>query len=199
MRDVLPIVQEAMKEAVARKKPPKTEWAGSPFEAFGKEEIDTRGAAGELLAVKLLEEGGRTTDYHANTTHQDKDWDFMCDGLRYEVKTATKGKSAPTFQHENIYKSRRYDGMILVDIAPDAIYISCWAKVDIPFGRLHRREPRGDYKWDTSLTSPRTMKGGKRNKFCVRHNRIDSVADFVSRFEEMERRIRARQRPDRSL
>lgn len=196
----------ALAEVVAGQKDPVVIWDGSPLARWGLVEIDTRGTAGELLVVKLLEKAGRKPDYSRNTTHDDKDWDFMLDGLRYEVKTARMGAAARKFQHENIYKTRHYDGIILVDIAPAEIYISCWAKADIPFDKetdrggkappkakkphiLHRRKDSSFYKWDTGVSSDEYIRAGKRVKFCVRDRAVRSVADFMREFEAMESRI----------
>jgi len=208
MNEVHKLAVTALAEVVKNRKKPVTIWKGSPLERWGSEEIDTRGTAGELLVVKLLEAGGRKPDYQKDTTHTDKDWDFMCNGLRYEVKAARIGTTTRKFQHENIYKTRHYDGIILVDIAPNEIYISCWAKVDIPFDKetergghapkgaqrsytLHRRKDSSFYKWDTGITSDRHIKQGKRVKFCVRDHAVRSVKDFMKEFKKMEARIRA--------
>ena len=194
------IAQTAIAEVVAGQKPAKTMWDDTPLADFGRVEIDTRGSVGELLVVKLLEAGGRAPVYNQDATDAEKHWDFMCDGLSYEVKTASLGKAGRTFQHENIYKGRKYDGLIFVDIAPEDIYISMWAKSEIKWKELHFRHHGGFYKWDTSLTSLASMRRGRKmNKWCVRKNAVRTVADFMRRYAEMERRIMAKKRPASSL
>ena len=194
------IAQAAIAEVLAGQKPPQTIWDGTPLEEFGRVEIDTRGSVGELLVVKLLEEGGRAPVYNRDATDTEKHWDFMCDGFSYEVKTASLGKGGRTFQHENIYKGRKYDGLIFVDIAPEDIYISMWAKSEIKWRELHFRHHGGFYKWDTSLTSLSSLRRGRKpNKWCVRQNAVRATADFMRRFAEMEKVIRAKKRPARSL
>lgn len=186
-------VMEGQKSAVAQ-------WAGSPLADFVRVEIDSRGTVGELLVVNLLEAGGREPVHNENKTDSAKHWDFMCDGLTYEVKTASLGRDGGTFQHESIFKTRQYDGLIFVDIAPDDIYISMWVKAEIKWRELHSRKDGAYYKWDTTLTSPATIeRGGKRRKFCVRDAAARDIADFMSRFADFERRIRAKKRPARSL
>ena len=199
MNEIQKIAQTALREALARQKPPKTNWLDSPMADLMHAEIDTRGSIGELLTVKLLKAGGRKPVFNPDKTAAAKDWDFMCDGLTYEVKTASAGKNGRTFQHEHIFKTRHYDGMILVDIAPDEIYISMWAKAEIPWRELHRRKDGSYYKWDTSLTSPKSYDAGRLNKWCVRDNAVRRVADFMARFAQLEADIKAKQRPPSDL
>lgn len=191
MSEIQSIVQDALQKTVAKSPPRKVAWEGSPFEGFNRLEIDQRGAAGEEVVVMLLEAVKREVNYNKNATDEDKHWDFMCDGLKYEVKTAMLGKNGVTFQHENIFRTRQYDGLIFVDIAPSDIYISCWAKRDIPWKELHQRKDGSYYKWDTHLRETR--------KFPVIQNRVRSLGDFRRLFEEMERAIRARKRPVENL
>ena len=184
---------KAIDEVISRQKPATTTWTESPLVKLTNVEIDTRGTVGELLVVNLLKAGGRNPVYNENKTDPAKHWDFMCDDLTYEVKTASLGKGGNNFQHENIFKTRLYDGLIFVDIAPEDIYISMWVKTDIKWGELHSRENGTYYKWDTSLTNLNRIKQGKdRNKFCVRDNAVHTVKEFMSRFEEFETKIKAK-------
>ena len=200
MNEIQECAKTAIAEVIARQAPPKINWDDSPLAEFLRVEIDTRGTVGELLAVKLLEKGGREPVYNEGATDEDKHWDFMCDGLTYEVKTASLGKDGSSFQHENIFKTRLYDGLILVDIAPDEIYISLWARKAIPWEKLHSRKDGAYYKWDTSLTAlSRLNSGHAPNQFCVRKNAIRTVADFMRRFAELEREIHAKKRPAPAL
>ena len=199
MNDIQKIARSAIAEVVKARKPAKTAWAGSPLAELMRMEIDSRGSAGELLVVKLLKESGREVVYNQDKTAEDKHWDFMCGGFRYEVKTATVGKDGKTFQHENVFRTRQYDGLIFVDIAPREIYISMWAKAAIRWRDVHSRKDSPFYKWDTSLTADSRYARGKRNKWCVRDNAVRAVAEFMSRFEEMEGVIRAKKRSPASL
>lgn len=190
MNEIAKIAKDALSEVVANRKEAKNTWDGSPYERWGRVEIDTRGTAGELLVVKLLEAAGRQVVYNRDATDEEKHWDLMCNGLSYEVKTARIGTSGNSFQHENIFKTRRYDGLIFVDIAPDEIYISCWAKRNIPWSELHHRKDGSYYKWDTGLSSPKSVARGQRRKFCVLDKRVRSVADFMVEFQRVEQEIR---------
>lgn len=200
MNEIQGIARTAIAEVIARQTPAKTEWDGSPLADFMRVEIDTRGSVGELLVVKLLESGGRAVVYNQDATAEEKHWDFMCDNLTYEVKTASVGKDGKTFQHENIFKTRLYDGLVLVDIAPDEIYMSLWPKAAIPWKELHSRKDSSFFKWDTSLSNEARLRaGGKPNKWCVRQNAVHTVADFMRRWEKMEDIIMAKKRPVASL
>lgn len=182
---------EAINAVISRQKPAAITWTGSPLAKFTHVQIDTRGTVGELLLVNLLKAGGRKPVYNENTTDLEKHWDFMCNNLKYEVKTASLGKKGDTFQHEEIFKSRLYDGLIFVDIAPDNIYISMWAKADIKWNEIHFRANGAYYKWVTSLTPIDKIKQGKkRRKFCVQDNAVHTVKEFMSRFRKFEKRIK---------
>ena len=188
------LAAKAVRGALASGKPPKVQWAGSPYADLHALEIDQRGNAGERFVALMLEEMGREVDYQPDTTHAEKDWDLMCDGLRHEVKTATLGKEGATFQHENIDRARHYDGLILADFAPEEVYISCWAKCAIEWGKLHRRADGSFYKWDTRLAA-----NPDRCRFPVNGNLVRTLDDFRVRFEAMEKIIRANLRTDEQI
>lgn len=125
------------------------------------------------------------------TDPQQKDWDLVVtDGAgnrqRYEVKTATLG-SQDTFQHENIDRQRRYDGLILVDISPASIYLTCVPKHKLEFDKMHRRKDSVFYKWDFRLSK-------------IADREVASMADFthifVSMFDDIEDYKRRRPSPD---
>ena len=191
MNEIISIYNAALAVVQREVKPAKTDWRGSPYEGITLiKSIDTRGEVGEGMIVKMLRDAGREVKYKKASVHLKKEWDFICDGYRYEVKTATLGKDGSGFQHEKIYRERRFDGMILVDIAPDAVYITCRAKDDMDWSgpaKMHRRDT-GEWKWDTSLTKP----GRKtKNLRCVRANLITNTAAFLAMFDAMEARIKA--------
>ena len=147
-------------------------------------QIDRRGYVGEHMVVALLQASGRKVVYTEGEMADDKTWDVIADGLRYEIKTATIGANSENFQHENIYDEHSWDGIIFVDIAPAEIYISCWAAHEINWDELHLRKNEAFYKWDTSLKSS--------HKFCVAGNRVRTLDDFERVFRPMEKFIHAR-------
>lgn len=179
MREIKEIVTNVIAE-VTKANP--SSWAGSDFAGVKLVEIDNRGDIGELIVVKMLRALGRDVSYNPGATSEDKNWDLICDDFFYEVKTATLGKDEITFQHENIYKTRQYDGLIFVDIAPNDLYVSCFDKRSIDWRSLHHRKDSVFYKWDTHLKETR--------KNPVLQNRITQLSDFQEKFENMENKIK---------
>lgn len=177
MVDILKEIRRVQQERA------KVNWDGSLYESVRKLQIDARGSVGERLVVTMLKELDHNVHYHEATTDDDKDWDFICNDLAYEVKTATLGSDGVTFQHENVYKSsRKYDGLILVDIAPNQIFMSIYPKNKIPFKELHFRKDSGFYKFDTHLRETR--------KNYIGDNVIETLEDFDAIFSKAEREIR---------
>lgn len=125
--------------------------------------LDTRGVVGEEFIKQLLENMGYSVERNEITDRTNKHWDLRVNGkVTLEVKTATIGKEGRTFQHENIERDRNYDALILLDIAPDAIYLTVAKKGLLPFSRpndnftatprnMHRRAQGIQYKWDLTL------------------------------------------------
>ena len=172
----VPIIKEIQKEEAKV-----SQWIGSPYGAIRDFQIDTRGAVGETLIASLLTGLGRKVSHNEATTDDEKDWDLICDDLKYEIKTATLGRDGVTFQHEGIDKTRHYDGLIFVDIAPNDIYISIYAKKKIAWNDLHRRKDSSFYKWDTHLRPTR--------KHDIGDNIVKTVADFDVLFRNAESEI----------
>lgn len=116
-----------------------------------------------------------------------KHWDLRIDGItKLEVKTATLG-STLTFQHENLEKDRDFDGVVLLDVSPDTIYLTFAAKGSIPWTskndrwtrnpkKLHRRRNGISYKWDLSLRD-------------VEDRRVETIEDVRLGFEAMLKEI----------
>lgn len=164
------------------------EWYSSPFYSMRTLQIDQRGAVGERICVAILRECGYEVDYEADVTRHHKDYDLLCQGMRIEVKTATRGVKSGTFQHENILRNAHWDGIILLDIAPNNIYVACrlnsevpWGERDPLWGRCHRRKDSVFYKWDLTVK---------------RHQALDTevkdIDDFQQCFDAMVQRFRAK-------
>lgn len=130
-------------------------WRNSPIAKVRSLEIDERGRVGELILVRLLRAIGRHVE-HDETTSMDKDWDFVCDLLRWESKLATattpKGGGAITFQHEGIDKTRHWHGLAMLDLAPQALYLTLRPRKWIQWSKLHHRRSASFYKLDTTLS-----------------------------------------------
>ena len=146
--------------------PARDPWRGSANEAIKRTELDTRGAIGEVFIQAVLEAAGHTVERDATTDPVGKHWDLLVDGkVKLEVKTATVGKDGKKFQHENIEKDKNWDGLVLLDVAPNVIYTTFAAKQTLPFVEssrhkgtwtvnersMHRRRTSNFYKWDLSV------------------------------------------------
>ena len=125
--------------------------------------VDTRGAVGEEFVEQLLTKMGHSVERNKITDRTNKHWDLRVNNkITLEVKTATIGKEGRTFQHENIERDRDYNALVLLDIAPNAIYLTVAKKDLLPFSRpndhftttpknMHRRAHGILYKWDLNL------------------------------------------------
>lgn len=160
----------------SKKKPPKVNWIGGVYEEILSLSIDERGQLGEELCVKMLRMKKCKVKYDPNQTGEEKGWDLISDGIKIEVKLATLGKSNPTFQHESLHPQRDFNGIILFDVAPNDIYLTCLAKKEIKWKKLHHRKNSGVYKMDRTLKS-------------VKVNKIKTVDDFYKKYLAMVAKI----------
>ena len=114
---------------------------------------DETGDIGELLVEKIFRKYKFDVEYTRAETAKEKDWDIIVkDGgkkVKIEIKTATLGNTAETFQHENIDKNRKYDALLILDFAPTDLYCCIAWKKDIKFNKLSRLPKRN--KLDTSI------------------------------------------------
>lgn len=164
------------------------EWYSSPFYPIKTLEIDQRGAVGERICVAILSKCGYEVDYEADVTRQHKDYDLRCQGMRVEVKTATRGAKSKTFQHESILRNAHWDGIILLDIAPNNIYVACrlnsevpWVESDPLWGRCHRRKDSTHFKWTLSVKQHQAL-----------DTEVKDIADFQRCFDAMVQRFKAK-------
>ena len=138
-------------------------WIAGRFKEIKALSTDSRGELGEDFLAELFEQLGHEVTQTKVTDRTQKHWDILLDGrLKLEVKTATLGKEGRMFQHENIERDRNFDILVLLDIAPDAIYLTLAPKKTLPFNernsnwtknpkKMHRRATGIHYKWDLSL------------------------------------------------
>ena len=140
-----------------------TAWDEGEFVRIRNLQLDNRGEVGEKFIAEALVAIGHKAEISPITDPAKKHWDVLVgDTIKLEVKTATLG-SNKVFQHENIEKERDFDGLVLLDIAPDNIYLTCAAKATLPWTqpndnwtntkrKMHRRRASSVYKWDLKLT-----------------------------------------------
>lgn len=158
--------------------------SGGFFSRIKDLETDLRGEIGEKFIAETLRELGHKTVLSNKTDPTEKHWDVLVDDkVKLEVKTATVGADGRMFQHENIEKDRNYHAVVLVDIAPNDIYLTVAPKNTLPFveknsvwsinlKHMHRRRKGSDYKWDLSLKD-------------VESRRIDALEDIKKQFEPL--------------
>ncbi len=173
---VTPIIDRIQKE-----EDKVSQWGNSLYGAIRNFQIDARGKVGVAIIADLLTDLGRTISHNKSRGDDLKDWNLSCNGIKYEIKTATLGKDGSKFQHESIYKTRDYDALIFVDISPSAIYISIYAKADIKWDKIHSRKDSDFYKWDTSIKYTQ--------KHYIGSNIVKTSADFDVLFRNAESRI----------
>ena len=153
---------------------------------------DLTGDIGEILLRDIFKECGYNVDFERGKTSDDKDWDIIINGKTIEVKTATMGHKARTFQHEKFFRNRNYDIIWFIDFAPDDIYMLIANNSDIVWDSLHARKVNGiltnEYKFDISLNQYKKLISGemgefnKLRNFSVKH--IKDEQDVVDMFED---------------
>lgn len=166
-------------------------WLDADFAPVKELELDQRGEIGEQFICLALQTLGHEVKTSQTTDPTMKHWDLLVDGtIKLEVKTATLGKTG-TFQHENLEKDRNYDGLVLVDIAPNDLYTTFAAKSTLPFTtansnwsinkkKMHRRRGGIQYKWDLSLKDASSRK-------------IETLKDLEAQYNTMARTIEKEQ------
>lgn len=170
---IVSIVEEQAKKVKA------SDWENSIYKPLRDLGSDRTGQVGEDICVRLLKEAGHRVEYGRGVTEDEKDYDFVCDGLRIEVKLATRGGTNPTFQHENLIKTRHFDGLVCIDVAPDKVYLYCAAKKDLPWKNGMTQRDSGVYKYDLRV-----------KKHEEEGNEIKTKADFLKKYRAMDARIR---------
>lgn len=154
-------------------------WESSDYKGIRGLQADIRGAVGEDFVAAMLRALGKKVEHTAGTDAKNKHWDMTADEITLEIKVASMGSKATTFQHEAIESKRNYDGLIIVDVAPDGVYITCIAKCDIPWDDLHNRRYGEDvYKWTL-------------NRKNMSDRKMETLADFAAAYEKMVERINA--------
>ncbi len=117
---------------------------------------------GEVFVQNCLNRIGYRTQRDEKTSLVEKGYDILVDGhFKVEVKLATRGRTNQTFQHENLKQERDYDAIVLIDVAPTKVYMTCGRKTDLPFRvknnkftvnkkKMHLR-PKGEFMWDLTV------------------------------------------------
>jgi len=163
---------EIINERAAKSKPKPTTyniWENSPFEEpIRGRTSDDRGYFGEGLVNDYV---SKLTNFEckwlrdSNTSQGDVIYDIWINGYRTEVKTASAsldrktGKISYKFQHENIYKEKVWDKLVLVDIEPNGVYWTILNHSEMNFEGKHpilktsATKHLSAYKFDTAFST----------------------------------------------
>ena len=153
---------------------------------------DDTGEIGEMLLDDVFRKHKYNVVYEKAKTSLNKDWDIEINDYKIEIKTATIGQNSDTFQHENLFKNKNYDILILIDITGQEVYCTMGFKRNIKWENLHQRtinqNPTEAHKLDLSLTSYRKNIAGvkgkeKINPVCM--SKIEYDIDFIKLFEKL--------------
>ena len=132
MKDV---IEESKQESVSECK---DYWKGSYFEFLKTFSLDERGKWGERLIYKMLQNSGLESHWDGdnNTDPEDGIYDiwvlFKMLKKRIEVKTAMRGTSQDSWQHENVYGSLDiWDKLVFLDIDYDKLYLTVFDYEDM--------------------------------------------------------------------
>lgn len=135
-------------------------WKSGEFAQIRSLEIDRRGEVGEIFFAAALQELGYTTYVDRSAKPDQKQWDILVkDEIKLEIKTATASRAK--FQHEHIIRNRDFNALVLVDISPSKIFLTCAAKNTLPWDAPSDKwtvkpkkmvlRPEGVYKWDLTF------------------------------------------------
>jgi hypothetical protein len=148
--------------------------------------IDDKGEVGEMLLNEILK-NHFNVKWEKAVTSLDKDWDIVINDIKIEVKTATMGNTAKTFQHEKFFKNREYDAILFLDFTPDNLYLTYAKKSDILWDKLHKRKVNdvltSEFKFDFSLKNIKENKIDKLKKHKTRL--IETEEDLITFFKEV--------------
>lgn len=175
-------IRDRILGAVADYDQPPTNWDGSTFEPLLELSAAGRGRIGEILTAAILKDFGCDVDddqIGRTTRDGQRGYDLMADGIRLEVKLATRGKSVNTFQHENLNRREQWDALVLIDVAPENVYVKITAKNDLPWDDIHKRHSAAVHKYDMSV-----------RKHTVEGNEITTDEQFFGKFREVKERLR---------
>ncbi|MFH1968342.1 MAG: hypothetical protein ABIJ84_03075 [bacterium] len=147
---------------------------------------DETGEVGELLLYNIFSRNGYKVEHEKAITSDDKDWDIIIDDIKIEVKTATIGRVAKTFQHEKFFKNRNYDAFVFLDFTPNELWVTIGLKKDIIWKNLTKRMVRGiftsEYKFDLSL---KMLQDGKNKKMKRCYSSvINNEEDLINLFKK---------------
>jgi hypothetical protein len=170
-------------------------WKDSPFKDLVKLQSNNVGNVGEEYINGICKASGIDADCNGAKTKQKGggEGDGKIKGIPVEIKTAHRGSSSLSFQHELgevPWKGGKY--MIFVDIAPNCIYLTIFKNFEeatyksneklspyFPTKSITRRKQMGAFKLDTSvLINERSVENGHAIKITA-DTPNNSIATFI--------------------
>ena len=61
-------------------------------------------------------------------------WDIELNGVKFELKTATEDVNG-NFQFNHVRYHRKYQALLCLGVAPNALYFGVWSKADVTTGK----------------------------------------------------------------
>lgn len=179
-------------EAEEKKNDP---WRDSPYKNFRKLSIDGRGKIGELIISRAITEACNESIVinedvsDVNKKGDDIHYDIKVNNILIEIKTAYRGNSSISWQHENLYKTG-VDMAIFLDFDYNGIYLSVIPETLLPlgkdseiFGRKHgtlRQHKDDGYKLDFSPTTLKNLHAhGYSYYFDIDNATLENIGKYI--------------------
>lgn len=171
----------------------KNYWEGSTFERLLEIGPDERGEWGEKTVNDILiEYVNITTEWEGNQNTGREDntvWDILINGYRTEVKTAMRGSTTTSWQHEKITEENCWEKLIFVDIDYNGIWFTVQNYGQIPYGESKHDITKtkstyhlGGWKFDLSPTKIKKLKDkGYSFYHDINNPDLNSLSEFFNK------------------
>jgi hypothetical protein len=168
-------------------------WSESPFEGLLKLGIDERGKWGENLIYSLITLYTSLDckwDGDSNIKNEDGSvWDILIRKITTEIKTAMRGTSVATWQHEKLVNNKSWEKIIFIDVDYSGIWFTVQNYNDIPFNNdkhklLGKKSTpcKGGWKFDLSIKQLKELENnGDTIYFDLESPNIDEFVNFIEK------------------
>jgi len=95
------------------------------------------GSVGQDFIEKLCSQLGIKTAFPVNEDGErlnQSPWDIELNGIKFELKTATEDVNG-NFQFNHVRYHRKYQALLCLGVAPNALYFGVWSKADVTTGK----------------------------------------------------------------
>lgn len=168
-------------------------WKNSPYKDIAKLQSNNVGNVGEFILNNVCKVSNIPAEINGTKTKKigggGGDGNIMNKPL--EVKTAVRGATSPSFQHELGEVPWNAEYMAFVDVSPDCIYLTIFKNFDeatykskqkipyFPTKSITWRKDKGAFKLDTTINiNEQSIKMGHAIKI-VPTTPNELVADFI--------------------